>query len=294
MRILPKMAATGGSTLEAGFGMLELLVSITIGTFVVAGLFSLLYNLTLASTSHTSLASLEDNERVAMMAIQNVVQNAGYVPQNYYFTTAATQPLVASGLPISTAPSDAPAPGFNSAGQFMYGVSGSSASDSIYIRYIAGSAANGSDGVTDCVGRSFSTGSVYGYPFSAKFSVDGSGNLICTAYDNTNAATNYYIASGLSTSASAPGLQISYGVDYTSTSGMTGSVTEYIPASAMTNYWYVSSTSIYKSYIRSVKFTLNFVNPLYNNVHSTYNSGQPATVQFSFVVFLINNPTGAT
>ena len=59
MRILPKMAATGGSTLEAGFGMLELLVSITIGTFVVAGLTpSTSYGVTAAVTANGKTVTL--------------------------------------------------------------------------------------------------------------------------------------------------------------------------------------------------------------------------------------------
>lgn len=259
---------------QAGWGLLELLMALFIGMFVLAGLFSLLYNLTQASGVQGNMAVLEDNERVAMMALQNVVETAGYLPQNFYFTTATALPSITGALPAGGS--------FATTGQFLSGLSSSpSVSDAIGVRYVSGMAASGPDGVTDCVGHTYTTTATNGYPFTTEFYVDSTGTLNCFVVDQATGSSGatYPIVSGLSTSSAAPGLQIKYGVDTT----FSGTVNEYLPASSMSAYWYNGS----KSNVRSVVFTLNFVNPQYNST----SVGQPATIPVSLTVFLLNSPT---
>jgi len=266
--------AVGRRLGQAGWGLLELLMALFIGMFVLAGLFSLLYSLTQASSVQGNLAVLEDNERVAMMALQNVVETSGYLPQNFFFTTATALPSITGALP--------PTASFAITGQFLSGLSASpNVSDAIGVRYVSGLAASGSDGVTDCVGHTYTTSATNGYPFTTEFYVDSTGTLNCYVIDQATGTpgVTYPIVSGLSTSAAAPGLQIKYGIDTT----LSGTVNEYLPASAMSGYWYNGS----KSYVRSVVFTLNFVNPQYNSK----SVGQPATIPVSLTVFLLNSPT---
>jgi Tfp pilus assembly protein PilW len=265
------------------------MIAVFIGLLVVGGLFSLLYSLTQASGDQGDMATLQDNERVALMALQNVVETAGYLPQNYYFTTATSLPSISAALPAGGS--------YASVGQFLTGSDGgSNASDSIGVRYVSGSAASGADKVTDCVGHTYTTSSVNGYPFTTQFYVETSGSpavttLHCWVKDTATGSTgvDYPIASGLSTlngpdpatGVDRSALQIKYGVD----TNHSGTVNQYVTAGGMSGYWWNGT----KSNVRSIVFTLNFMNPLY--VSDTKTPGQKSVLPVSLTVFLLNSPT---
>lgn len=263
--------------LQRGFGLIEVMIAITIGTLVIAGLFGLLYNLVVASNSTTGLTQLQDNERIAMMALQNSVQNAGYMPMNYYFSTANTQ--TARSMLSQSAGS------YATAGQFLGGSNGSS--DALWVRYVSGSGPNGlPDNVTDCVGRSYTPTGASGTMLDNAFFVDSSGNLSCTVKTSSGQTTTYPIVGGVSS------LQVFFGIENSSASTGTGSVAQYVTATNMPAGGWVSSTSssgYARSLVRSVKFVLNFVNPLYKSASAT--PGQPATITSTFIVYLNNSPT---
>src|SRR5438552_1840764 len=102
----------GGGTMKVlrrntrGFSLVELMVSIAVALFLVGGVVSML-----ASTRHTyknqsQLSQLQDDQRLAMTLIANVVQSAGYYPDPILMT-AATEfkagPVIFTGQSLSFA-----------------------------------------------------------------------------------------------------------------------------------------------------------------------------------------------
>jgi type IV pilus assembly protein PilW len=147
------------------------------------------------------MAQLQDDQRLALMMLTNVVQGAGYFP-NPLTSTLTTE------LPANTT--------FVNAGQSVAGTTGAAApGDTLIVRYEAGTA----DGTMDCNGRGNTSGA--NLMFVNTFSVDANGNLVCSV--NGGAAQ--------ALSASVQNFRVFYGVD---TDG-DESADRYIAASSMTN-----------------------------------------------------------
>ena len=71
----------GAVTMRArGFTLVELLVSLLIGLFLLGGLLTLVQNNKRTFTTQNSLAQLQDGERLAMSVMTDVIQTAGYFP----------------------------------------------------------------------------------------------------------------------------------------------------------------------------------------------------------------------
>jgi len=73
---------------ERGMTLIELLIAVAIGLFLMGGLFTLVQTMKRTSMSQSSLSQLQDNERMAMTLITDVIKSTGY----YY------NPLVASAV----------------------------------------------------------------------------------------------------------------------------------------------------------------------------------------------------
>ena len=81
---------------QRGYTLLEILVALFIGVFLLAGLFTILQNTRRTSSNQTGLAQLQDQQRMAMSILTDVIQNAGYFDAA---TTSASVALpTASGL----------------------------------------------------------------------------------------------------------------------------------------------------------------------------------------------------
>ena len=63
-----------------GFTLAELMIAVLIGLFLTAGLLTLVQAMKRTTASQSGLSQLQDNERMAMSLIANVVQSAGYYP----------------------------------------------------------------------------------------------------------------------------------------------------------------------------------------------------------------------
>src|SRR5262249_44388144 len=90
-------ARAGARRGHAGFTMVELMVALTIGLLVTVGILTLLSSMKRNSTAQTGLAQLQDNERIAMNLIADLVQTAGYYgyggnPQTL-FPSTSTAPV---------------------------------------------------------------------------------------------------------------------------------------------------------------------------------------------------------
>ncbi len=221
-------ARRAGRIAQTGLGLVELLVVILISTFMMAGLLTMVYGTRQNFTAQYQLAQLQDNERLAMTLITNVVQSGGYfynpTAQSYLYAFANT-----SGTFYSL--------GQTASGQYLYGTgTGSGGADKIYVQFLTGP----SDGVMDCSGATNSSGS--GQMDVNYLYVDQTKNqLMC---QNPMAAP-VPLVSGVT------GMNILYGVP----AAGANSVSQYVPASGMG-----TSTTSWSSVV-SVQVQLTFVPP---------------------------------
>ncbi len=208
---------------HAGFTLIELMIALLIGLFLIGGLLVLVQAMKRTDTVQSGLSKLQENERLAMTLITNVVQTAGYFPD----------PL------NNSQSSEFPASGNFAVGQALYGT-GTGTDDTISVRY----ATSGTDGVLDCSGNTQGASTL-----TNAFSLDVNGNLQCQLTVGTAATQTITLVSGLTN------VQILYGVQTNSASG-NNSIDAYLDASQVTagSYW---------PDVISVQIALTFQNPLY-------------------------------
>ncbi len=238
--------------MQRGFTLIELAVALLIGLFLIGGLLTLVQAMKRTSSVQTGMSQLQDNERLAMQLITDVVQTTGYFPdpQN------------------NTASSEFAAAGSFTQGQALYGTgtaSGTGTGDTISVRY----ATNGTDNVIDCSGNSQTTTTT----LTNTFSLDATGDLQCTLTVGTGTPATLTLVSGLTN------ITILYGVQTNSTSG-NNSIDAYLNASqvAAGSYW---------PDVISVQVALTFTNPLYGTGNGQTTQASP-TIVFRRVIDLMN------
>jgi type IV pilus assembly protein PilW len=257
---------SGALRADRGFTLVELMVTVTIGLFLVAGLLTLVQAMKRTSTMQSGMSQLQDNERMTTTLMTDVIQSGGYFPSPLVNSATSEFPITGS---------------FTAAGQAIVGsgLYGAAApGDSITVRY----ATAGGDGVINCSGGT----SAVAATFTNQFSVDAFGNLNCvlTVTASTVTTSTIQLITGQSVNGvlvnGVTNMQIYYGVQ-TNTAAGNNSVDTYLDATAVTsgNYW---------ANVISVKITLTFINPL---------SGQPGqtstTIPFTRVVDVMQK-TGVT
>jgi type IV pilus assembly protein PilW len=209
---------------QAGVGLIELMIVVLISAFMMAGLLTIVYGTRQNFTAQYQLAQLQDNERLAMTLLTNVIQTGGYFWDPSSQTPAAALP--ANG-------------NFASAGQFLYGTGAGAGADVIYVRYLAGT----SDGVTDCTGATNPSTTTAQMDVNYLYVNAATKQLMCQATDGTAATNTQVLVSGVT------GMTIYYGV---AASGGTSAV-QYIPGGSMTAANWTS--------VVSVQLKLTFVPP---------------------------------
>ena len=137
---------------QGGFTLIELSIAMLIGLFLIGGLLVVLQGNRRVFNSQTQLALLQDNQRVAMTMITDVVQSAGYYPDPVNNTSITMLPAAAPLV----------------AGQSVYGTPNATAAlgDTLTIRY----AAQSGDSILNCNGSTYSGGGTHLY--TNEFSID--------------------------------------------------------------------------------------------------------------------------
>jgi type IV pilus assembly protein PilW len=244
---------------SSGFTLIELMVAITISIFLLAGMVILLQNVRSTYNTENSLATLEDNERLTMMLMTNVIQSAGYFPQPMINTAA-------SSMPASTNfPNDQGSPAM------LGGTNAQGAT--IVVRFAADST---TPALMNCMGQS-ETGAAIDWENS--FYIDPSGNLDCQVTDGlTNVASPpVTIATGLTTNTNATtnpaGMTIFYGVS-TGTAVAPTCMDTYKSAAQMSSTDWAN--------VCAVKVTLTFLNPV------PPPDGSDPTISFTRVIAVMN------
>jgi type IV pilus assembly protein PilW len=143
----------GAERQSRGFTMVELMIAITVSLFLAGGAIAMLQSTRQTFATQSQLAQLQDNERLAMTFMAEVIESAGYTPspQTYLNTTV---------LPVSGATF--------AAGQGVYGTYNAAApGDTVTIRY----GALPLDNIFNCAGTQNTATNPYDV-FVNKFWVD--------------------------------------------------------------------------------------------------------------------------
>lgn len=233
---------------QRGLGLVELMVALLIGLFLLAGLGALFLNMKQAFTSQDQLSQLQDNERLVLTVLTTTVQAAGYYPDPLVNTPA-------TDLPAATGA------GYGSfaAGQGVVGMTGSSgASDTITSRYVTASG----DGLMDCLGNVNPAASGANKLVMNTFTVSAANELLCSTDGGT---TTTPLVGGVTS------LKVLYATD---TAG-DGTALQYLDAAAVTSHsWWPQ--------VRTARITVTLANPF------AAQPGQPASVAWTQVVNLMN------
>jgi type IV pilus assembly protein PilW len=194
-----------GRPLQRGYSLIEVSVAMAVALFLLLGMFTVLQSTRKNSGNQNVLAQLQDQERIAMTIMTDVIQQAGYFPN-------AQTDKITDALQVSAA--------FATAGQSVFG--GTDAyGDFVTIRYIGDSTGS----VLDCRGSPIPDGTVEEMKFHVQpLTVNANAPLTLWCSVNGNDAP-------LVTNVQS--LAVAYGAD---TSG-TGSVNAYLPANQMAPYW---------------------------------------------------------
>lgn len=204
--------------LQRGYSLIEVAVAMAVALFLLGGMFTILQTTRNASGNQTLLAQLQEQERIAMTMMTDVIQQAGYYPGAQTLTPA-------NALPLS--------PAFATAGQSVFG--GTDAyGDYVTIRYEGDSTNN----VLDCRGSPIANGTIEEMQFHVK-PLNANANAPRTLWCSVNGNDVPLVPNVQS-------LTISYGID----SSGTRSVNAYLPASQMAAYW----TNVYSVKL-NVSFT---------------------------------------
>lgn len=95
---------SGGRRQPTGFALVELMIAITIALLLIAGMITILQNVRSTYNEEQALAQLQDNARLGMTLMTDVIESAGYFPNPMSYTAATALPaspsFAAAGTPV--------------------------------------------------------------------------------------------------------------------------------------------------------------------------------------------------
>lgn len=222
---------------QQGYSLVEVMVAIAIALFLLGGTLTIVQHTRSTFTAQNQLAQLQDNERMAMALMTDVIQSAGYYPNPHNFSDSQTLQSPSFSVPGAPNMAAGPTPAIPGA-----------IGDTITVRYATAPA----DNVFNCRGDQYTGAALFETwenTFSVIQPVQGvpQYQLQCTIWSlSTKKTVTTALVSGVQN------LAIQYGVN---TAGPgTGSCADRYKASAamLAADW---------SNICSVKVTLTFANP---------------------------------
>lgn len=239
---------------QHGYTLMEILVALFIGIFLLVGLFTILQNTRRSSGNQTALTQLQDEQRMAMSLLNDVIQNAGYFDPNTITSAVALPAQAATGLATGSA---------LAASQGLSGSGTATTGDIILARY----ATNGTgsaipDNVENCFGATNPTEITFTNTFFVASTTSGgvaTTALWCSQDGSNSTTTGIPLVNGVEN------MQIYYGV---STTAAVNNVDTYMTASQVQ-----ASTGGWAS-VTSVRVTLTFQNPLYKQAGYTLATSQ--------------------
>ena len=257
---------------QRGYSLIELSVAMLVALFLLAGFLTVLQGTRKTSLSQSSLAQLQDDERIAMTMITSVVEMAGYYP-NPQATVVQDEFGVAAP--------------FGTKGQVVFGMANTTAGfgDVLVVRYNAGA----NEDVINCQGTSNGangTSVAYTNEFAVQQADPKSPPYLACSTDGgqtfvklVNNVTKLQVDFGINSTAPADN---AFGMPVDGYVGITDPNTPSMAnaLAANPNQW----TNVY-----SVKVQVTFVNPLYQPIPNRPPApGQPPTVTFTRVIGLMS------
>jgi type IV pilus assembly protein PilW len=238
---------------QRGFSLVELSIAVLIALFLLGGLVTLVMGTRRTNGTQTAVSQLQDNQRIAMTLLTNIVQKAGYFPNpiNQQLSTfIGENPLAGYTLP----------PGQIIGGQYNAGAPG----DTLLVRFFA-PPSDTYNSIIDCGGQSNATASAnvwYTNAFQVGL-VNGTYWLQCqTRTSNAGSILTINLVPNVTN------MSVMYGVG-SSTAGDDFSVVQWLNASQMSAVNWVNVTV--------VKVTLTFLVPAYGTT-----GGQMSTSTSTF------------
>jgi len=224
-----------------GYTLVEILVALFVGVFLLVGLFTILQNTRRSSSNQSALAQLQDEQRMAMSMLNDVIQNAGYFDPNTITAAAAMPAVAATGLATNQA---------LAASQSLSGAANGSPGDIILVRYATnGTGSKAPDGIEDCKGRTSTTATTFvNTLFVAARAADGVATALWCSLDGSTSTT-----SAIPLVTGVANLQVYYGV---ATTAGVNDVDTYMTAAQ------VQAAGDWAK-VSSVRVTVTFQNPLY-------------------------------
>jgi type IV pilus assembly protein PilW len=224
-----------GPCAARGFTLVEILVAILIGLFLVGGLLTLVQGMRRANLSQSGMSSLQDSERMAMEIVTDVVQSTGYY----------VSPLTNTAASSFSATNYGTGANFTYAGQALTG-SGTYGTPLhvITVQYQS----SGTDNVINCTGNTNPGPAAVTWTNELSITtVGGTSYLTCSLWiGGANKVTVPLIPN-------VTNMQIYYGVT-TGQGSASNSVDAYLDATTVT-------TGSYWSKVHSVMITLTFQIP---------------------------------
>jgi type IV pilus assembly protein PilW len=228
---------------QRGFSLIELSIAMLIALFLLGGLVTLAIGTRRTTSTQTALSQLQDNERIAMTLITNIVQKAGYFPN----------PVLQQ---LSTFPAETIFAGYTlPSGQVLGGLYNAAApGDTLLVRFFA--PANDSVAnpvIVNCAGQSNATGST-GVWYTNAFTIgtDASGTSWLQCLVRTSGTGNTLTINLIP---NVTQISVLYGVA-AGTAGDDYSVVQYLNATQ------VQSTGNWLN-VTAVKVSLTFQLPAY-------------------------------
>jgi type IV pilus assembly protein PilW len=264
-----------------GYSLIEMMVAITIAVFLLTGLFMILQSTRHSSTQTSGLSDLQDEERVAMTMLTDIIQTGGYYPN------------AVGGSVTSALSKDPDLARFKTDGQIFYGgANANPAADWITVRF----AAAPGDTVINCIGQQNPTTGSNPQIYLNKFligadPITGVSQLQCAP---TNGVTGTPLVNNVT------GMRFFYAVNTTGATSLTPNTSTgpntseaagftnngcpadmYIPTANMTDLDWTN--------VCAVKVQLTFVNPLYQPAgQPNPTPGQPQTLTFERVIAVLS------
>jgi len=216
---------------QSGLTLIELMIAVAVASFLIGGVLMMVQSTRNTFATQNLLAQLQDNERLVMTFMAEVIESAGYYPNPRLYTSTTVLPV--AGV-------------FAAAGQAVFGTQNAVApGDTVTIRY----GAELNDNVFNCRGTT-NTGVAPFDTFVNRFwvnnAVPANPILTCT-FASSLGATDVPLVNGVSS------LQISYGVKRNPLNTQSCADT-YLRASQM--------LAVDWSNVCTVKVTVLFINPL--------------------------------
>ena len=238
-----------------GFALVELMIALTLALLLITGMISILQSVRTTYNEQQELAQLQDNARLGMTLMTDVIESAGYFPNPLVYSAA-------TALPIS--------PSFTAAGTPVIAGGTTAVGDTVTVRY----APDNTQDLYNCMGgtNSFAPYDTWENTFTV-VSTGTTASLECTLWSKQNGASGPVpLVTGLTngTGTWPKGMTLEYGVT-TQTEAVGTCLDTYKTVAQMAAADWAN--------VCSVKVTLNFVNPV-----------PPAGVTNSYIPFTIVIP----